>query len=235
MDYRITTAGDEIAILPSLLAADFACLGHEASRAEKAGADALHIDIMDGHFVPNLSMGPDVVAMAKRTVNVPLSVHLMLANPEKHIEKFIRAGADVLLIHAEVEGDISGMLRQIRALGARPGITINPGTPVEVLWPYLGDIDEVLFMSVNPGYGGQKFIESVLPKVRVIREVIQTRSLAVDISIDGGIGLETVTPAATAGCNVFIAGTSLYRSVDMAKTVHEMRVRAINAFRKVRE
>lgn len=235
MNYRVGIAKDEVAILPSLLAADFACLGAEARRAQKAGAEALHIDIMDGHFVPNLSMGPDVVAMAKRSVSIPLSVHLMLANPGRHIEKFVKAGADVLLIHVEIEGDIRAMLRQIRDLGARPGITINPGTPAELLWPYLADADEILCMTVNPGYGGQSFMHSVLHKIQSIREHIRRNGILMDVSVDGGIDLDTVTLAAGAGCNVFIAGTSLYRAADMPAAIRQMRASAAGAFQRIKE
>ncbi len=144
-----------IKVLPSLLAADFAALGAEAIRAESAGADALHLDIMDGHFVPNLSMGPDVVAMAKRHVNIPLSVHLMLTNPHEHITSFIDAGADSLLIHIEAECDVPEVLQRIRELGVRPGITLNPKTPPEMIYPVLDIVDEILCMSVEPGYGGR--------------------------------------------------------------------------------
>lgn len=235
MNYRVGIAKEEVAILPSLLAADFACLGAEARRAQEAGAEALHIDIMDGHFVPNLSMGPDVVAMAKRTVSIPLSVHLMLSNPGRHIEKFVKAGADVLLIHVEIEGDIRTMLKQIRDLGARPGITVNPGTPAESSWPYLEYADEILCMTVNPGYGGQSFMHSVLPKIQSIRDHIRRNGFCMDVSVDGGIDLDTVTLAARAGCNVFIAGTTLYRAADMPAAIRQMRKSAAGAFPGTKE
>lgn len=235
MNYRESIADGEIAVLPSLLAADFGSLGAEALRAEAAGADALHIDIMDGHFVPNLSMGPDVVAMARRMVKIPLSVHLMLSNPGKHVEKFIRAGADVLLIHVEVEGDIRGMLREIRRMGARPGLTLNPATPVELLWPHVSEADEVLCMTVNPGYGGQAFMDSVVPKMQAIRDHFRAHSMRKDISVDGGIDLRTVQAAAGAGCNVLIAGTSLYRANDMRDAIARLRSSAETAFRGTKD
>lgn len=235
MNYRNSIAREEIAVLPSLLAADFGCLGSEAKRAEAAGADALHLDIMDGHFVPNLSMGPDVVAMARRHVRIPLSVHLMLSEPGKYLEKFVRAGADILLIHVEVEGDLGAMLREIRRLGARPGLTLNPGTAADLLWPYLEDIDEVLCMTVNPGYGGQKFMTSVVPKIQVIRDHFRAHGMEKDISVDGGIDAETVKVAAAAGCNVLIAGTSLYGADSMPDAISRMRTVAQEAFRQSRK
>lgn len=235
MDYKHSIACNEIAILPSLLASDFANLGSEARRAEAGGADALHIDIMDGHFVPNLSMGPDVVAMAKRNVNIPLSVHLMLSNPDRHIERFIKAGADVVLIHVEIAGDIPAMLREIRRMGARPGITLNPDTPVEALWPHITEVDEVLCMTVHPGYGGQKFIKAVLPKIADIRNHLRKHTLPVDIAVDGGIDLETVRLAAAAGGNVLIAGTALFRNENMPGVMAEMRNLARSAFATAKE
>lgn len=230
MDYAQHTAGGEIIILPSLLAADFGHLADGVKRADDAGADGLHVDIMDAHFVPNLSMGPDVVAMANRVTEIPLSVHLMMSKPEAYLERFIRAGADVLLIHIEIEGDIPAMLRTIRQLGARPGITLNPATPAEAVLEVLPDVDEVLCMTVNPGYGGQSFIESVVPKIQALRTHIRRRGLDVDINVDGGIDLKTVRTAAAAGANVFVAGTSLYKAADMAEAVAAMRATAAQLY-----
>jgi ribulose-phosphate 3-epimerase len=235
MDYKNNTAQHEIAILPSLLASDFGNLEAGARKAEASGADALHLDIMDGHFVPNLSMGPDVVKMAGRSVGIPLSVHLMMTNPEQYLSRFIEAGANILLIHVEISGDLWGMLRTIRALGARPGITLNPKTPADRVFDCLGLVDEVLCMTVQPGYGGQKFMNDVLPKVREIRTRIERDGLNVDISVDGGVDLKTVVPAAAAGANVFVAGTSLYGAPDMKAEVARMRALAAGAYKPMRK
>lgn len=235
MDYKHHTAGNEIAILPSLLASDFGNLEAGALKAELSGADALHLDIMDGHFVPNLSMGPDVVKMARRVVGIPLSVHLMMTNPEQYLARFIEAGADVLLIHIEIAGDVPGMLKEIRRLGARPGITLNPKTPADRVFGCLGLVDEVLCMTVQPGYGGQKFMADVLPKVREIHDQIRRTGLNVDISIDGGIDARTVVSAAASGANVFVAGTSLYGAPDMKTETAHMRQLAAHAYEPMRK
>lgn len=235
MNYAQQKATGEIVILPSLLAADFGHLADAVKLAETSGADGLHLDIMDGHFVPNLSMGPDVVAMANRTSPIPLSVHLMMSKPEAYLQPFIKAGADVLLIHIEIEGDVRGMLRTIRKLGARPGITLNPDTPAESVYDVLTEVDEVLCMSVHPGYGGQAFIQSVVPKIQTLRKAIKARGLNVDINVDGGIDLKTVSFAAAAGANVFVAGTSLYRTNDMKESVATMRALAAQTYDSMKD
>jgi len=212
-----------IKILPSLLAADVGRLAEEARRAEAAGADALHLDIMDGHFVPNLSFGPAVVSMARATVALPLNVHLMMDNPEKYAERFIQAGASTLLIHSEIAGDRRALLRRIRGWGARAGITLNPETPLAALEGLLAEADEVLCMTVHPGYGGQSFLADVLPKISAVRAAVQSSGLSIDISVDGGIDLETAAAAAAAGANLLIAGTSLYGQPAMASAILSMR------------
>ncbi len=217
-----------IQILPSLLAADTGRLADGIAAAIAAGADGLHVDIMDAHFVPNLSFGPNVVEMARRESDAYLSVHLMMDNPDKYIRQFIEAGSDLLLIHIEPEYDVRSSLRDIRSMGIKSGITLNPDTSAERVFSVIdeGLVDEVLLMSVYPGFGGQSFIFDVLPKAREIR----ARYPELDISIDGGINLENCTDAAAHGCNVLIAGTTIYKADDMAAAVREMRSKVAVGF-----
>ena len=207
-------------ILPSLLAADFGRLGEEILRAEASGADALHLDVMDAHFVPNLSFGPDVVALARRTAPAFYrNVHLMMTRPDLYVEKFADAGSQTIQIHVEADCDIHRELRRIRSLGLRNAIAFNPETPVERVVPYLDEVDEVLAMTVHPGYGGQAFIDDCLPKIAAIRAMRP----ALDIMVDGGINAETAVRAAKAGANMFVAGSYLFRQTDMRAAVADMR------------
>ena len=209
-------------ILPSLLAAEFGRLADEIVRAEASGADALHLDIMDPHFVPNISFGPDVVALAKRTApSFFRNVHLMLSRPDLMLETFARAGAQTIQIHVEADCNIHVELKRIRALGVRAGIVLNPETPVETLLPYLDEVDEVLVMTVHPGHGGQSFIADCVPKVAWLRK----RRPELDIMVDGGINAETAVLAAKAGANQFVAGSYLFRQADMTAAVSDLRAR----------
>ena len=207
-------------ILPSLLAADFGRLSDEILRAEASGAEALHLDIMDAHFVPNLSFGPDVVALASRVApNFYRNVHLMMTRPDLYLEAFANAGAQTIQIHVEADCDIHNELKRIRSMGLKNAIVINPETPVERLFPYLDEIDEALVMAVHPGYGGQKFIADCMPKVSELRRLRPD----LDIMVDGGINAETAVVAAKAGANQFVAGSYLFKQTDMKAAVEAMR------------
>lgn len=207
-------------ILPSLLAADYAKLGDEIARAEASGADALHIDIMDPHFVPNLSFGPDIVALSRRVApGFRRNVHLMMSRPDLYIGKFASAGADSIQIHVEADCDVHETLAAIRALGKECAIVLNPETPAERIYPYLDEVDCVLAMTVHPGYGGQKFIADCLPKISQIRSWRKD----LDIMIDGGVNAENIPLAAAAGANLFVAGTFLFSQSDMKSAVDDFR------------
>lgn len=211
-------------ILPSLLAADYGHLANEILRVEDAGADQLHVDIMDAHFVPNLSFGPDIVALVKR-VCPPLlrNVHLMMTRPDLYCERFIDAGATTVQIHVEADCDCWEVLKRIRARGIRSGLVSRPQTPVTELYPYLPLCDEVLFMTVNPGYGGQAFMPEVLPKIAALRAYVKARSQACDIMVDGGINFETAALCAKHGANQFVAGSFMFKQEDMGQAVRTMR------------
>ena len=214
-----------IQILPSLLAADMGALAAECQRAEAAGADGLHIDIMDGHFVHNLSYGPDIVRMAKKACKLATSVHLMVTHPQFLASAFLDAGSDLLMIQIESAANPLPVLRAIRERGRRAGIVLNPETPLEAITPVLDSVNEVLFMTVHPGFGGQAFIPTVLPKIRALRALMPD----LDISVDGGITIETAAQCAAAGANALIAGTSLFRAVDMRSELGVMRSMAQSA------
>lgn len=220
----------KIQILPSLLAADVGNLEAAARKAEAAGADALHLDIMDGHFVPNLSFGPNVVEMARRCVKIPLSVHLMLKHPDQHVNPFVEAGADSLLIHIESECDVPETLERINELGIRSGITLNPETAAGMVFPVFDLVQEVLCMTVHPGYGGQAFIRETLPKIRSLREHAKSRGKALDILVDGGIDTQTAAECAAHGANAFVAGTSLFHGTDMNAGIAQLRKTASGTF-----
>lgn len=208
-------------IAPSILSADFAALGEEIARVEAAGADQLHVDVMDGRFVPNITIGPVVVAAIKKRTRLPLDVHLMIVEPERYLAEFARAGADALTVHAEACPHLHRTLAQIRELGARAGVALNPGTSPSVLDYVLDELDLILVMSVNPGFGGQKFIPGAYAKLRQLQTMIGTRP--VEVSVDGGVKLEHARPLAEHGVSVLVAGSLIFEAPDPADMVRRLR------------
>lgn len=199
---------------PSILSADFARLAEAALAVERAGADWIHVDVMDGHFVPNLTFGPKMVADLRKATRLPLDVHLMIERPEDWVDRYAEAGATYLTIHVEASQDVPGTLAAIRARGVRPGLTLNPETPVEAVLPHLGSLDLALVMSVRPGLGGQKFIESALGKVKAIREALDSRSLAAELEVDGGVKPDNAARVVAAGATVLVAGSAIFEDPD---------------------
>ena len=189
----------------------------------RAGAEVIHVDIMDGHFVPNLSVGPPVVEALRRVTDLPLDVHLMLTHPGRYIQPFLDAGSDHITLHVESEGDIGALLRSIRAAGASAGVTLRPGTPAAALAPYLEMIDLVLVMTVEPGFGGQRFQREQLPKMRTLAEMIAASGRAIHLEVDGGISRETAPEAIAAGARLLVAGNSVFRAPDVAAAVAALR------------
>jgi ribulose-phosphate 3-epimerase len=221
-----------IRIAPSILSADFGRLAEEVGAAESAGADWIHVDVMDGHFVPNLTIGPPVVRAVRKVTKLPLDVHLMIATPERYVEAFAEAGADVISVHVEACTHLHRTLQHIRSLGKRAGVVLNPATPEDTLRYVLGVTDLVLVMSVNPGFGGQKFIPEVLPKVRAIRQMIDERKLPIDLEIDGGIAPDTIAAAAEAGARVFVAGNAVFTRPSYSEAIAGLRSGAEQAVRR---
>jgi ribulose-phosphate 3-epimerase len=218
-----------IRIAPSLLAADFARLGDEIRSVEDGGADWLHVDVMDGHFVPNLTVGPPIVASIGRVARLPLDVHLMIEDPWRYADAFVEAGAAILSFHLEVArvrpDDTTALLRRLRSAGIRTGLALNPDQDIRGLDPFLADLDLVLVMSVFAGFGGQRFLPEVLDKVAVLRAM----GFRGEVEMDGGIGPETVGQASSAGVNVFVAGTAVFGAVDRAARIEDLRNRALAA------
>ncbi len=222
----MSSADAKVRIAPSILAADFAKLGEEVRAIERAGADLVHVDVMDGMFVPNITIGPPVVEAVKRSTSLPLDVHLMIEGPDRYVDDFVKAGADTVGIHVETCPHLHRSLQKIREAGARVSVTLNPATPAVAVEPVLADIDQVLVMTVNPGVGGQSVIESTLPKVRTLRDWIDGRGLQVEVEVDGGIKAETIGAAAKAGANVFVAGTAVFGAPDYARAIEALRAAA---------
>ncbi|MDM5232180.1 ribulose-phosphate 3-epimerase [Lysinibacillus pakistanensis] len=211
-----------IQIAPSILAANFAKLGEEVKEVEKAGAQLIHIDVMDGHFVPNISFGSIVLDAIRPLTDLPLDVHLMIENPDQYIEQFAKAGADYITVHVEACRHLHRTIQLIRSLGVKPGVVLNPHTPIESIQHILEDIDMVLFMTVNPGFGGQQFIHSVVPKIKALATIIKERNLDIAIEIDGGINAETIVPCAKAGATIFVAGSAIYSKEDRTAALQEI-------------
>ncbi|RAL26469.1 ribulose-phosphate 3-epimerase [Thermoflavimicrobium daqui] len=212
-----------IKIAPSILSADFARLKEEIDEIEKAGADWIHIDVMDGHFVPNITLGPLVVNAIRPHTSLPLDVHLMIEEPDRYISDFVKAGADYISVHQEACPHLHRTIYHIKEQGVKAGVVINPATPVALIEPILADVDLVLLMTVNPGFGGQKFIASVLPKIAQVRKWMEEKGLDIPIEVDGGVNQETARQVVEAGANVLVAGSAIFGANDRRKALAEIR------------
>jgi ribulose-phosphate 3-epimerase len=213
----------KMVISPSILSADMSKLGEAVEQAAAAGADWIHVDVMDGRFVPNITVGIPVVAALKKGTKLPLDVHLMIVEPERYVDDFIKAGADILVVQAEATYHIHSTLEAIRAAGARAGVALNPATPLSVIEHVIDKLDLILIMTVEPGFGGQKFIPGMMPKVSQAAKLVEERQLAVDIQVDGGINKDNIGSAARAGANSFVSGTGVFGTGDVAKAIRELR------------
>lgn len=210
-------------IAPSILSADFSRLGDEIRALEAAGADYIHIDVMDGHFVPNITIGPLIVEAARRVTTLPLDVHLMIENPDRYIPDFAAAGADIIVVHAEAVNHLHRTVQLITSLGKRAGVSLNPATPLNVLDYVLDDLDLVLLMTVNPGFGGQSFIEACLPKIHALRAMLDRRGSEAELEVDGGVKIDNIARISHAGADVFVAGSAVFGSADYSATITEMK------------
>jgi ribulose-phosphate 3-epimerase len=219
----VKTSKTKKLIAPSILSADFASLGAEVKAVEKAGADWIHVDVMDGHFVPNITIGPVVVEAVKRSTRLPLDVHLMISDPDHYLEDFIKAGAKYVTVHQETLNHLHRTVSRIRELGAKAGVSINPATPAETLIDILPCIDMVLVMTVNPGFGGQKFIDGCLEKIAKLAAWRKERSLDFLIEADGGISESTAGAVSEAGCDVFVAGSAIFKAADYGTAIRKLR------------
>jgi ribulose-phosphate 3-epimerase len=210
-------------IAPSILSADFSRLGEEVRAVEEAGADVIHVDVMDGHFVPNITIGPLVVEGLRKLTSLPLDVHLMIEKPERYIEPFAQAGSTWLTFHAEVCSRLRSVIRKVRQLNVRPGVVLNPSTPLKTLYPILEEIDLVLLMSVNPGFAGQSFIPATLKKIERLRKIIDQNRYPVEIEVDGGIKVENIGEVSRAGGDIFVSGSGIFKTKDYRETIRQLR------------
>jgi len=215
-------------IAPSILSADFTRLGQEVKDVEQAGADYIHIDVMDGHFVPNITIGPMIVKALRGVTDLPLDVHLMISSPDQYVEDFVKAGADIVAVHAEAVNHLHRSVQIIKNAGARAAVSLNPATSLQTIEYLLDDLDMVLIMTVNPGFGGQKFISEVVPKIERLKKMIDSRGLEIEIEVDGGVNPETIELVSSAGADVFVAGSAIFHSEDYARTIQTMRERMVD-------
>lgn len=212
-----------VKIAPSILSADFSKLGNEIQKVENAGANLIHIDIMDGHFVPNLTVGPLIVKAARKSTKLPLDVHLMIENPNNYIQAFADAGADIITVHAETCYHLNRTIQLIRSFKIMPGVVLNPSTPLTALDYILDDVNLVLLMSVNPGFGGQSFIPAVIPKIKQLKKLIQSKNHSVEIEIDGGIKASNAKDIREAGGDILVAGSAIFHSADYKESIKSIR------------
>lgn len=208
-----------VKIAPSILSADFSKLGEEIKDVEKGGADYIHVDVMDGHFVPNITIGPLIVEAIRPVTKLPLDVHLMIENPDQYIEAFANAGADYITVHVEACKHLHRTISYIKSFGIKAGVVLNPATPVETIQHIIEDIDMVLLMTVNPGFGGQAFIPSVLPKITKVKAMAESKNLTIEIEVDGGVNEETAKLCVEAGANVLVAGSAVYNKPDRGQAI----------------
>ncbi len=212
----------DIKISPSMLSADFANLEKDLKRCEEAGSDLIHLDVMDGHFVPNITIGAPVIKAMKKVSNVPFDVHLMISEPLKYIKDFADAGADIITFHVESDSDVNETIDKIIECGCKPSLSVKPNTPIDAVYPYVDKLAMVLVMTVEPGFGGQSFMADMMPKIEKLRADYPN----LDIQVDGGVNTETVKTCAKAGANIFVAGSAVFKSDDMAKTIFELKENA---------
>jgi ribulose-phosphate 3-epimerase len=212
-----------VKIAPSILSADFSRLGEEIKDVERGGADYIHIDVMDGHFVPNITIGPLIVEAVRPVTELPLDVHLMIENPDQYVEAFAKAGADYITVHVEASRHLHRTIHLIKSFGVKAGVVLNPATPVDSIKHVIEDVDMVLLMSVNPGFGGQKFIQGVLPKIREVKKMAESFGKNVEIEIDGGVNAETARLCVEAGATVLVAGSAVYNKEDRAAAIAAIR------------